>query len=153
MISGWRRVPSKKPSAAKPPDGTVFFLDRSLGVEPVRTQLIQAGLLVEIHDDHFARDEADSVWLKAGGERGWVILTKDQRLRYRPLEIAALRSSKARVFVLMAGNLRGIEIAEVFVSALLAICKVLHRHRGSFLAHVSKSGKVTMPETTRPARH
>ena len=62
------------------------------------------GLAVEIHDEHFPRDEDDSVWLSAVGERGWVVLTKDQRLRYRPLEIAALRSSGARVFILVAGT-------------------------------------------------
>jgi hypothetical protein len=93
-------VRSKKQSAAKPPDGTVFFIDRSLGVEPLRTELIHSGLAVEIHEDHFARDEEDRVWLQAAGERGWVVLTKDQRLRYRPLEIGALRASNARVFVL-----------------------------------------------------
>jgi hypothetical protein len=97
-------VRSKKPSAAKPPEGTVFFIDRSLGTEPIRTELINSGLVVEIHDDHFARDEDDRVWLQTVGERGWVVLTKDQRLRYRPLEIAALRASSARVFVLTAGN-------------------------------------------------
>ena len=86
---------SKKPSDAKPPDGTVFFIDRSLGVEPIKTELINSGLVVEIHDDHFARDEEDHVWLKTVGERGWVVLTKDQRLRYRPLEISALRASSA----------------------------------------------------------
>jgi len=65
-------------------------------------------------------------WLRTAGERGWVVLTKDQRLRYRPLEIAALRASKARVFVLTAGNLRGIEIAAVFLKALPRIFRVLH---------------------------
>jgi hypothetical protein len=89
-------VPSKKQSAAKPPDGTVFFIDRSLGKEPIRTELVSTGLVVEIHDDHFAREEADRVWLRTVGELGWVVLTKDQRLRYSPLEIAALRASKAR---------------------------------------------------------
>ncbi len=96
---------SKKPSAAKPPDGTVFFIDRSLGLEPIRAELIKSGLVVEIHDDHFERDADDQAWLKKVGTRGWVVLTKDQRLRYRPLEIAALRASHARVFVLTAGNL------------------------------------------------
>ena len=100
-------MPSKKQSAAKPPDETVFFIDLSLGVEPIRTELLNAGLVVQIHDDHFARDAEDRVWLRTVGERGWVVLTKDQRLRYRPLEIAALRASNARVFVLTAGNLRG----------------------------------------------
>jgi predicted nuclease of predicted toxin-antitoxin system len=138
-------VRSKKQSVAKPPDGTVFFIDRSLGIEPIRTELVKAGLVVEIHDDHFKRDEEDRIWLRQAGERGWVILTKDQRLRYRPLEIAALRASNARVFVLTAGNLRGAEIAEVFVSALPEICKTLHHHPGPFLARVSKSGQVTIP--------
>jgi predicted nuclease of predicted toxin-antitoxin system len=137
-------VPSKKPSAAKPPDETVFFIDRSLGVDPVRAELINAGLNVEIHDDHFARDEEDRTWLRTVGERGWVVLTKDQRLRYRPLEIAALRASKTRVFVLTAGNLRGIEIATVFLAALPRICRVLHSRPGPFVARVSQSGHVTI---------
>jgi predicted nuclease of predicted toxin-antitoxin system len=132
----------KKQSVAKPPDGTVFFIDRSLGVEPIRTELIKSGLSVEIHDDHFARDEEDRQWLRTVGERGWVVLTKDQRLRYRPLEIAALRSSNARVFVLTAGNLRGVEIATVFRTALPRIYRTLHSRRGPFVARVSRSGHV-----------
>ena len=135
---------SKKPSAAKPPEGTIFFIDRSLGKEPIRTELVSADVVVEIHDDHFARDEQDRIWLGAVGQRGWVVLTKDQRLRYRPLEIAALRASKARVFVLTAGNLRGVEIAAVFQAALPAMCKVLHDEPGWFIAGVSKSKKVTI---------
>ena len=135
---------SKKQSAAKPPDGTIFFIDRSLGVEPIRTELVKSGLVVEVHDDHFARDEEDRVWLKAIGERGWVVFTKDQRLRYRSLEIAALRASKARVFVLTSGNLRGVEIAAVFVTALPRINKVLHSLPGPFVARVSQSGRVTI---------
>jgi predicted nuclease of predicted toxin-antitoxin system len=132
----------KKQSDAKPPDGTVFFIDRSLGKEPIRTELINAGLVVEIHDDHFVRDEEDRVWLRTVGERGWVVLTKDQRLRYRPLEIAALRASKARVFVLIAGNLRGIEIAAVFLTALPQISKILHSLPGPFIGRVTQVGHV-----------
>jgi hypothetical protein len=62
-------VRSKKPSAAKPPDETVFFIDRSLGLEPIRAELIKSGLVVEIHDDHFERDADDQAWLK---KVGWV---------------------------------------------------------------------------------
>ncbi|MDX2152906.1 MAG: hypothetical protein SFV54_19335 [Bryobacteraceae bacterium] len=137
-------MPSKKRSAAKPPDGTVFFIDRSLGVEPLRGVLAAEGLAVEIHDDHFRRDEEDSVWLTKVGQHGWVVFTKDQRLRYRPLEIAALRSSGARVFILVAGNLRGAEIASVFVIALPAIYRILEWHEGPFLARIAKTGKVTL---------
>lgn len=135
---------SKKQSDAKPPDGTVFFIDRSLGVEPIRTELINSGLTVEIHDDHFARDEQDRVWLKIVGERGWVVLTKDQRLRYRPLEISALRASNARVFVLTAGNLRGSEIAAAFLAALPRMFRILRSTPGPFLARLSQSGHITI---------
>jgi predicted nuclease of predicted toxin-antitoxin system len=137
-------VRSKKPSAAKPPEGTIFFIDRSLGVEPIRTELINHGLAVEIHDDHFARDEDDRVWLRTAGERGWVVLTKDQRLRYRPSEIRELRASHARVFVLTAGNLRGCEIAAVFLAALPRIYRILPSLAGPFVARVSKSGHITI---------
>jgi predicted nuclease of predicted toxin-antitoxin system len=137
-------VPSKKQSAAKPPDGTVFFIDRSLGVEPIRQDLVNSGLAVEIHDDHFARDEEDRIWLQAVGKRGWVVLTKDQRLRNRPLEIGALRASNARVFVLTAGNLRGGQIAAVFLAALPRIFITLHSRPGPFIARVSQSGRVTI---------
>lgn len=126
----------------KPPDETIFFIDRSLGIEPLRTELIKTGLVVEIHDDHFARDAEDRVWLQAVGECGWVVLTKDQRLRYRPLEIATLRASRARVFVLTAGNLRGSEIAAVFLTALPRICQLLNEVPGPFLARVSRPGHV-----------
>ena len=51
-------------------DGTVFFLDRSLGVEPIRKDLIKSGLEVEIHDDHFARDEKDRVLAPDGRRAG-----------------------------------------------------------------------------------
>lgn len=122
----------------------MFSIDRSIGVKPIRTELVKAGLAVEVHDDHFARDEEDRVWLRAAGERGWVVLTKDQKLRYRPLEIGALRASNARVFVLTAGNLRGVEIGVVFLGALPEIFKVLVNVPGPFVARVSKSGKVTM---------
>ena len=135
---------SKKQSAAKPPDGTVFFIDRSLGIEPIRTGLVGSGLTVEIHDDHFARDEEDRVWLHSVGERGVVVLTKDQKIRYRPLEIAALRGSNARVFVLIAGNLRGSEIADVFLSSLPKIFRMLNSRPGPFVARISRFGWIAV---------
>ena len=75
-----------------------------------------------------------------------MVLTKDQRLRYRPLEIAALRASKARVFVLTAGNLRGIEIATIFREALPHIFKILHSRPGPFIASISQSRAVKIKE-------
>jgi len=41
---------------------------------------------VAIHDDHFPPDAPDTAWLQVVGERRWVVLTKDERIRRRPLE-------------------------------------------------------------------
>jgi predicted nuclease of predicted toxin-antitoxin system len=99
--------------------------------------------MVAVHDDHFKRDEEDRIWLQEVGRRSWVVLTKDQRLRYRPLELAALRASHARVFILVAGNLRGAEIASVFVKALPRIFRVLRSRPGPFVARITSGAQVT----------
>ena len=46
----------------------------------------EVGESVEIHDDHFAPDAKDEVWLVEVGKRGWIVLTKDDRIRYRVTE-------------------------------------------------------------------
>jgi len=68
-----RATRSKRPSAAssgsKPPEPLVFFIDRSLGRKIVAQALREVGETVEIHDDHFAPDAKDEVWLVEVGSR------------------------------------------------------------------------------------
>ena len=103
-------------------------------------------LHVEIHDDHFPKDEEDRVWLAKVGKLHWVVLTKDKRIRYRPLEKEALMTSEARVFILVAGNLRGTEIAEAFRQAMPRIYSLLHSQPSRFIASVTQSGAVKIRE-------
>ncbi|GAB4370443.1 MAG: hypothetical protein OHK0021_13260 [Bryobacter sp.] len=133
---------SKKRSVARLLEDLRFFLDRSLGVSPIREALESENLRVEIHDDHFAKDEKDEVWLAEVARRDWVILTKDQRFRYRPLEKASLENSGARVFVLTAGKLRGEDIAAIFVHAVPAMLQRIRDTPKPFLAYVSRNGRV-----------
>jgi hypothetical protein len=95
---------SKRPSVAssgsKPPEALIFFIDRSLGKKIVAQALRQIGAAVEIHDEHFAPDAKDEDWLVEVGRRGWIVLTKDDRIRYRITERAAIVSARVRAFVL-----------------------------------------------------
>jgi hypothetical protein len=95
---------SKRPSVAgsgsKPPEPLVFFIDRSLGRKIVAQALREIGETVEIHDDHFAPDAKDAEWLLEVGKRGWIVLTKDDRIRYRVTERTAIESATVRAFVL-----------------------------------------------------
>ena len=120
----------------------VFFVDRSLGRHQIPDILREAGLDIRVHDEIFAQDAEDPDWISKVTGKGWVILTKDKNIRYRPLEIRAVRASGARMFVLASGNLNGQEMAEAFLTAKKRIERFAVRHRNPFIAKVYKDGTV-----------
>lgn len=139
---------SKKQSGAnsksKPPEPLVLFLDRSLGKKKIATALREAGVEVRVHEAQFAPDARDEEWLRAVGRRGWVVLTKDQMIRYRGPELSALMKAGVRAFVLTAGNLKGEEMGQIFVKAVPRIRRLVAKSAGPFIARITKSGIVSM---------
>ncbi|MDH5669933.1 MAG: hypothetical protein OEY86_18180 [Nitrospira sp.] len=138
----------KKPSGAnspsKLPELPVFFLDRSLGKKCIATALREAGAIVHIHDDYFPPDAKDEEWLSSVGLKGWVVLTKDHRIRYRDLERTALMQAGVGAFILTAGDLQGGEMARIFVDALPAITRFINKHKKPFIAKIGRMGSVSM---------
>ena len=100
------------------------------------------GLSVEIHKDHFAADAPDVDWLTIIGRRRWVVLTKDDRIRYRQTEQAAFTAAKVRAFVLTSGNLKAQEMAEAYIKAIPTMARLLGREKGWFIAKVTRAGSV-----------
>jgi len=84
---------SKKPSDAnsKPPEPLVVFRDRALGNKLAAQALREAGVEVHLHGEHFPQDAKDHEWLPEVGKRGWVLLTKDSKIRYHRLDNALTR--------------------------------------------------------------
>jgi hypothetical protein len=121
----------------------VFFIDRSLGRKIVAQALREVGETVEIHDDHFAPDAKDEIWLVEVGKRGWIVLTKDDRIRYRATERTALMSAKVKAFVLISSQLQGPEMAAAFVKALPRIKRLIAKHAPPFIGRVSRNGNVS----------
>lgn len=143
---------SKKRSAASspsPPEQIVFFTDENLGRRTVPEAIRGAGEQLIAFHERFAGGTEDSVWLREVGLNGWILLTKDSRIRYRRNEMQALLSSKARSFVLVSSNLPGSEIAEIFVKALPGMKKLCRRQAAPFIAHVHKNGSVVLMTTRR----
>lgn len=121
----------------------MLFLDRSLGRRQVPDLLRAAGLclhtLAEIYGIPADETIADVDWLARAGREGWVVLMKDERIRYRPAERAALVGNCVRAFCLTSGNLRAAEMAELYISVLdklTAACAT----PGPFMYVVSRSG-------------
>lgn len=139
---GARRKKSKKPSATKAErllEQTTLFVDRSLGRQ-VGLTLRAAGLTVELHDDHFADDTADEVWLAEVGVRCWVVLTKDKAIRRKPWERQVVMEAKVRLFTLPSGNMTGQEMAETFLENRLRMARFLKQQDAPFVAVVSRGG-------------
>ena len=122
----------------------VFFIDRSLGKHTVANAVRTAGVQVEVHDAHFAQDARDEAWLPEVGRRGWAVLTKDDRIRYRGAEIAAATNAGVALFIFVGKNVRGAGIAEAFVRALPRMMELLASRQRPFVARVTRTGSVTI---------
>jgi hypothetical protein len=125
-------------SSDRPPE---FFFDRSLGKISAR-RLRDAGHLVRLIADYYpddAQSVADEDWIATGCERGWVLLTKDRRIRYRAQELAALR--QGLLFCLADGNAGLDDIAETWIRAMPAIHRTVKRGDTGFW-HVYADGTI-----------
>ena len=100
----------------------------------------------------FATGTLDVDWLPQVGARGWVLITKDQNIRKREIELRALRESGVRAFVLTSGSMRGEEQARVFEEALPAMLRLLRRHATGFVARVTAHANVEIIEVNAHAR-
>lgn len=78
------------------------------------------------------------------GERNWVALTQDARIRYHEMEFKALLRARVRTFVLTAKGLRGDENAAIIASALPTMLHFLSKHHGPFVARIGRNSKVEL---------
>lgn len=115
----------------------VYFTDRDLGKQ-FGSILTSGGLAVERHADHFAHDTPDEVWLAEIGRRGWIALTHDGRIRYKPTERDAVMRHGVALLVIV-GKAPFPELAKAFVTTLPRIERFLVRHDPPFIAKVYRA--------------
>jgi hypothetical protein len=120
-----------------------IFCDRSLGRIKVPGALRQIHPVVFAHDDVFPQDTADDVWLEAAGRNDWVVLMRDDRIRYRPAEQAAVLSSGVRCFCLNPSkNMTGDDMAAIFVAALPRILAIASGEARGYIKGLGRSGRI-----------
>ena len=101
----------------------VYFTDRDLGIRFPEI-LRSAGLTVERHVDHFAPETPHEVWLQAIGERGWIALTHNRRIRYTPNERDAVMRRRVALLVIV-GTAPYPDLAHAFVATVPRIERFL----------------------------
>ncbi|MFZ3358407.1 MAG: hypothetical protein WA652_00090 [Xanthobacteraceae bacterium] len=122
----------------------VYFTDRDLG-KRFPEILKSGGLTVERHADHFAHDTPDEVWLETVGNNGWIALTHDRRIRYKPNERDAVMRNGVALLVIV-GKAPLPDLAEAFINTHTVIEHFLGRHKPPFIAKVYRPSPA---ETTR----
>lgn len=128
-------------SRSRRPNTTVF-LDESLGTRVVADALRALRVKVEVHRDHFPPGTPDEHWLTEVGRRGWIVFSKDRRIKQRRLERRALSDAGVQAFLLTAADLSGADMASAFVVAWPRIAKVIAAGTKPLIATVSARGAV-----------
>lgn len=121
-----------------------FFIDRSLGRLIVPNALRAAGVTVhpmaEVYGERVGQGLADTEWLQDAGANGWVVLMKDDKIRYRPAELQAVIEAGVRAFCLTNANLGGRATAERFVLQLPKISEIAAAQAGPYIYGVYADG-------------
>lgn len=101
-------MPRSRPPRDPTPE---FFVDRSLGHHLIPGALRALGFVVHtmrsVYGPRAEEVVPDAVWLERAGQEGWVVLTKDDAIRRRPVELEALAAHDVRAFCLTSANLTG----------------------------------------------
>ena len=104
--------------------------------------MAETGAIVERLTKHFPKGTDDQTWLSLAGAKGWVVLTRDKRIRYRRLERLALQAAGVRAFVFTGGNVTLADTAAILAGAMPAIQQICAGKEGSFICHIGRTGKV-----------
>ena len=97
-------------------------------------------VMADVYGERIGQGLADTEWLRDAGENGWVVLMKDDKIRYRPAELEALTTAGVRAFCLTNANLRGSEMAQRFVDQLPKITRIATEQRGPYIYGVYADG-------------
>lgn len=104
--------------------------------------MTEAGIPFIAHRDQFAHDAFDEAWLTAAADKGWLVVTRDQRIRYRANELAAMQRARLHVFVFTQGGLTGAETGSILVRCHAAMVRHADRVPPPAFFSLTRSGDV-----------
>jgi hypothetical protein len=136
---------SGKPSASStdsPPEPRALFIDRCAWSGALGRALSEAEIPFVAHHDLFDHDTPDELWLAAAADKGWLVVTRDQRIRYRANELAAMRRAQLHVFVFTQGSLTGAETGSILVRCHAAMIRHATNTPAPAFFSLTRSGEV-----------
>ena len=120
----------KQRSITKPVH-VVLFTDEDTGCHRdnlLPSILIGAGLKVECFEKLFNRGIEDNEWLSFCGNKGWIAVTKDKRIRFQDASTIALVESNTRVLTLI-GDWPHKELAINLVNSIYVLERIVKQEK------------------------
>lgn len=102
-----------------------------------------AGATVEHVRGAVRAGASDEEWLTFVGERRWVAIMRDQRIRWRRLEREALNMSGVGAFVFTGGQATARDTADTIVLKLPKLAAIARSERRPFLYAISRGGTLS----------
>ena len=119
------------------------FFDRNFGTRVPRAIRL-VGRDIRYHDEEFAaQDTPDTDIIPNVARNGWVMLTRDKKIRRRPAEVAAIRMARAKCVVLAQRSaLNAWGLLHRVVCSWEDIETIVDRSSGPFILNVYKDGRL-----------
>lgn len=99
-------------------------------------------MTVKLLHEEFQRGILDPDLLPQIGKQGWILLTKDNQIRHRPLETEAFVAARLRVFVFESAEMTSEQMLDAFRKALPAIGRVVKKRKPPYVIRVGMTGRV-----------
>jgi hypothetical protein len=125
-------------------------VDECVSQRHVPDVLRAAGHIVYLQRELFLPGTKDVDWLGRVGAEKWILLTKDENIRKRPIEVRALIGAKVKAFVMTAaGQLKGEDQGRLIAKALPRVVRLATKTRPPFVANITASGHVELLDTPK----
>jgi hypothetical protein len=125
-----------------------LLLDENLSSSSIAEFLkrIRREWVIELCIDHLPRGTSDPDVIKLCGERGWVLVTCDERIRYVPENKAAVIRNRVKAVMFNKGNLQGVEYAAALIVGRSHMLKTIQSTVGHLISRINRSGEFSVLE-------
>lgn len=117
-----------------------FFFDNNLSPSLAEGMKAFGEEVVHLQEE-FAPDARDEDWLPIVGGRKWILVTRDERIRYNALERKLLLKHRVSAFFLGGKSRTRCQLIEQVVRNWSGMREVAAGARGHFLMKVAATGK------------
>jgi predicted nuclease of predicted toxin-antitoxin system len=120
-----------------------FFFDNNLSEKLAQAmQLLDVDSTIEHLRDNFRQNEPDEVWLKYVGEKGLILITRDQKIRKRRIELLVYKQHRVCAFILTGKNLGRWREIKQLICAWEEIRSLAASEQRPFAFQVPPKGKI-----------